>query len=512
MLPRLLTILLLVTLCLATSLHGQLPLYAGTADAFNLTVLKPGEDPAAKLKGNVFVQVLANKKTCYPGEPVQLTYRFCTRFVNMFTLLKTPSFNGFAVVDMQTPDLQDYTIENINGKAYRVFTLRKVQLYPMQPGNLLTDSVAIDNTLYFIKHDYLMRQPDFHQNTVAYMNELINRVQQGNAPAEALTTHKTIVHGSPVPILVKDYPAAGKPDSFAGATGQFNITASLAQQQLGTDEVGKLTVAISGSGNMMQVTAPEIRWPAGLEALEPTAVDRISHATMPVSGTQFFEYGFTAARPGQYTLPPLHFQWFNPQSGRYQSASTPPLTITVTQGSGQPSQLNKPPEAAKEQFFNKLFANRWWVAGPVIGLILLGLGLWMRNEHKKDKRAAAQAAQAKAAEAAKPQPVIEPANPLEKAAALLQGGPQSFFAQLKADLQQYLCFKLQMEPATFSKKTLTEALDRKGHDNALALELLQLWEAIEWQLYTPAADDAAKETLYHRALAAVETVKYRTQG
>jgi BatD DUF11 like domain len=511
MVTRLQLIVSWLVCCLGQQLFGQVAVGGNASSAIDKYVIRVNENAAEKVKGGLFVQVSADKRTCYQGEPVMLTYRFYSPFVNLFTLLKTPSFNGFSVVDMETPDINDYSLELIKGQSYKVYTLRKVQLYPMQIGSLQTDTVNIDNTIYFIKQDYLSRQSAFQQNPRVYLNALLEKLAFGTAPPDAFLTYQTTITSAPVYIKVKDYPAANKPPDFTGATGQFTIAASLPLPQLGTDEVGKLTVTISGKGNMMLLTAPDIQWPQGLEAFEPTLTERVSHTTMPISGSKFFEYKFTAAKPGSYTIPPIHFSWFDPQKGSYQTASTPSLTMKVAQGvqgTAQPAPTAGP-EPEREKFFNRLFANRWWVAGPVIGLILLGLFLWVRNENKKDKKA--KAVQLKFAETEKPEPIAEPANPLGLAAAMLaQDNSHAFYAQLNKDLQYYITHKMQLP--VFSKNTLAVTLDKQGISPATTIELLAVLEALEWQLYTPVSDATQMESLYHRSLSLVESIKYEAKG
>lgn len=494
----------------STSLYSQVP--SSITNGYSTYLIKPNDNIEAKTKGNLFIKVEANKRSCYMGEPILVTYKLCTRLKSLSTLVKNPSFNGFSVVDMPTPEIGKYDMERINGLFYNVFMLRKVQLYPLQSGVLTVEPAAIDNTIQFVKESFLLAQPAFAQNPNLYFTNMLERVDAGTAPSEALVTHKTTVLSEPLNITVKDYPAAGKPEKFAGATGRFNVTAALAQQQFTTDDVGRLTLGITGEGNMMLVTAPDIQWPKGLEAFEPAVVDRVSHTTMPISGSKFFEYRFTVAQPGRYTIPPISFSWFDVQKGGYQTASTAPITFDIQQGSGKKAIDTVTTQPEKEKFFNRIFSNRWWVAGPVIGLILIGLIVWMRNEHKKDKKNEAAIAAEKEAEAAKPMPIEEPANPLAEAAELLNQPQNShaFYTQLNTDLKKYLSLKLQL-PA-FTKKALAEALDKQGVSHTTVIELMQVLEALEWQLYTPVADATQMEALYHRSMDMVETIKYAIKG
>jgi BatD DUF11 like domain len=495
--------------CLGQQLYGQVAFSGNMPSAVANYVIRASENAADKVKGHLFIQTAVDKKSCYVGEPILLTIKLCTQLKSLSTLVKNPSFNGFSVIDMPTDDFNQYGFETIKGQLYNVFHLRKVQLYPQEAGNLQIESAVAENTIQFIKESFLLTQAGFSYSPEIIVKDMLERIDKGIAPKDAIATHQMTITSAPITINVKDYPAANKPLDFAGATGQFSIAASLPQPQLGTNEVGKLTVSISGKGNMMLLTAPDILWPQGLEAFEPTATERVSHATKPISGTKFFEYKFTATQPGTYTIPAIPFSWFDPQKGTYQTAHTQPLRMNVAQGVHHAAQPMPTVEPAREKFFNRLFANRWWVAGPVIGLILLGLFLWVRSENKKDKKAAM--GQAAPPETGNPAPIEEPADPLKLAAALFdKGNSHAFYTQLNNDLKNYLAHKMQLP--VVDKNALAAALDKQGISPATTIELLAVLEALEWQLYTPMSDAAQMEPLYHRSLSLVESIKYETKG
>lgn len=64
-------------------------------------ILRKGENPADKIKKNMLVRVEVDKNACYVGEPVVVTYKLYTRLKSESNMVKTPSFNGFSVLDMQ---------------------------------------------------------------------------------------------------------------------------------------------------------------------------------------------------------------------------------------------------------------------------------------------------------------------------------------------------------------------------------------------------------------------------
>jgi BatD DUF11 like domain len=474
-------------------------------------ILKTGENVDEKIRKNIFIRVVADKKTCYVGEPVLVTCKLYTRLKSESSFTRNPSFNGFSVIDMEPSHEGNYSIEKIDGREYNVFLLRKAQLYPLQPGVLQLDIAEVENNIRFIKEAYFQNQQEYQFNREQYLKYLTSNFDNAGIPAAAISHHKILVSSNPVSITVKDFPAAGKPTAFKGAAGSFSIKAALEKKQLTTDDAGKILVTISGAGNMMLITAPEIKWPAGVEVFEPKVSEELSKDNIPVSGARYFEFAFTLSQPGTLIIPPVSFSYFDTKAGRYKTDSTQAIKLEVVQGNGSPGNTATIAEGGSEKFFNTIFTNRWWVAGPVIGMILCGLFFWLRNENKKDKLAAIALDKAKK-ESVQNEPSISqiPAEPLALAAEQLhKGNHAEFYTILNSCLKSHLAALFSIHPAEMNKKTLVDALDKRGTANSIALSLTGLLDDIEWQLYTPFADASKMNEFYQRAVEITAALNYR---
>ena len=69
---------------------------AGTSEY----LLRPGEDPYQKISQNLFLKVMVNKQSCYPGEPVLAIFKLYSRLQSRSDIVKNPGFYGFTVYDM----------------------------------------------------------------------------------------------------------------------------------------------------------------------------------------------------------------------------------------------------------------------------------------------------------------------------------------------------------------------------------------------------------------------------
>ncbi|MEP6677299.1 MAG: BatD family protein [Ferruginibacter sp.] len=460
-------------------------------------ILHKGENVTDKVRKNIFIRVETNKNSCYVGEPIVATYKLYTRLKSESDLVQNPSFNGFSVIDLQQPDISNYTVERLNGKEYYVYTIRKAQLYPLQAGQLELEAAEVENNVRFIKEEYLKSQHGRPE-------DIYRDFAMANIPPAGIDAEKVSVKSNPVTVTVKPLPEQKKPASFKGAVGNFEIKAVLEKNNFTTDDAGKLNIAVMGSGNMQLITAPDINWPQGIEAFESVSTDELSKTTVPVTGTKYFSYPFTAGNPGSYTIQPVELSYFDATTNSYKTIQTEPLSFTVIKGNGRPSDSVTVVQPGKEKFFNHFFSNRWIIIVPIILLVFTGLFFWVRNENKKDDLAKAKAQQEsvnkelnKNAEALL---LADQADPLESVKECLEKlDSKNFYACLNSCLREFLSKKLNIPFEELSKKQIAEKMDRKGFSNDISIQLQQLMDEVEWQLYTSSSEEEKMQDIYERA-------------
>ena len=460
--------------------------------AYNDFILRKGENPADKIKRNMFVRLEVDKKSAYVGEPVVATYKLFTRLKSESNMVKNPSFNGFSVLDMQQPNDVSYHTEKFEGREYNVYTIRKVQLYPLLTGELDLGIAEIENNVQFIKAEYLNQQGGLFEDFV-----------NAGIPPEGVDIQKVTLQSKPLSILVKPLPDAAKPATFKGAVGNFNIEARVEKNNFSTDDDGKIAIIVAGEGNLQMINAPEIAWPQGIEGFESKATDDLFKGTVPVSGRKIFEFPFTVSQPGNYILPAVEFSYFNIKEAKYQTLTTKPIEITVTKGSGKPKTvLAQPTTKSNNNLLTKFFSNRLRVVSLVAMLIIIGLIVWLKRDTKNEKQLAADTKLAEEI-AANEKPVEEiltaQQNPLVLAEESLRHNDAAlFYSQLNTELKNYLSKILVMPAEDLNRKNIAEQLDVKGISNETSVELQKLLDEIEWQLYTPFADNEKMQEIYER--------------
>jgi hypothetical protein len=468
--------------------------------SFSEYILRKGENSVEKIKKNIFVRVEVDKKTTFIGEPVVATYKLYTRLKSESNMTKNPSFNGFSVLDIQQPNDLSYVTEKYEGRDYNVYTIRKVQLYPLLAGNLELGIAEIENKVQFIKEDYLNQYRD-----------MFNDFSDATIPPEGIYIEKVALQSKPLSVLVKPLPDAGKPAGFKGAVGNFSIETKIEKNNLSTDDDGKMAIIISGEGNLQMVNAPEIAWPDGFEGFDPKATDDLYKGTIPVSGRKIFEFPFTVSKPGKFYIPAIAFSFFDTRDASYKTVLSKPVEITITKGTGKPSALNIETGNKKGgNYLSKFFNNRLRVVSLIAVFIIIGLIIWLKKDTKKEKKVISDAqAYEEKTENEKSHEVIlsQPQNPLTLTEESLQRNEAGlFYKQLNQDLKNYLSKKLALPAEELNRKNIAEQLDAMGISNETAVSLQHLIDEIEWQLYTPFADTEKMKEMYERANELIQLV------
>ncbi|MBK7121666.1 MAG: protein BatD [Chitinophagaceae bacterium] len=480
-----------------TSPFGGMDPFAEPAPRLNYNdyILRKGENPVDKIKKNMFLRVEVDKQSCFVGEPLVATYKLYTRLKSESNLVKNPSFNGFSVLDLQPPnDMGGYSIEKFDGREYNVYNIRKVQLYPLLPGNLDLGNAEIENKIIFIKAEYANSQP-------GVMNDVLRDFANAAIPPDGLEEQKVILQNKPISVLVKPLPEENKPAGFKGAVGKFTIESRVLQNNFSTDDAGKMAIIISGAGNLQMINAPEISFPGDFDVFDSKATDDLYKGTVPVSGRKIFEYPFAVSKAGNYTLPEVSFSFFDTQDAAYKTVTSKPLEITVTRGTGKTKTIIAEDKTREPNFLVQFFSNRLRVVSLVAVLIIIGLIVWLKRDTKQEKKIMAESA---LPEAAVENPVedilMAQENPLATAEACLHGENSTlFYTELNLGLKHYLSGKLSIPAEALNRKNINERLDAKGISNETSVQLQELMNEIEWHLYTPYVDDAKMKEMYERA-------------
>jgi len=321
-----------------------------------LSVLKKGEKPANKIRDNFFVRAFASKQSCVVGEPIMITYKRCSRLQSASRITKQPVFSGCSVDEMTTEGVTP-GIESIDGKDYRTDVIRKVQLTPLQAGDLVIDTLAIESdiTLYEPATDASGKFQGSFQPHIEHV----------------LTASKPLV------IHVSELPAANKPKDFNNCVGAFSISAKAAKTNDTANENNSVIITIEGRGNFQTVSCPAIQWPANTQHFETATRDDINKMVFPSEGSKTFEIPFITKEAGKVVIPSLHFNYYDIDARQYKSLQTDSIVIMVSAAVPHSIDVAK----LSQDITNRKYI--WFVPGIAL---VAGVCLWWMYGRKEEEK------------------------------------------------------------------------------------------------------------------------------
>lgn len=246
-----------------------------------------------------FILLEVDKKTVYEGEQITATWHIYTRGnLDSLDRAKFPDLKGFwKEIIEEVPSLQ-FTEEMVNGLMYRKALLAAHALFPIKPGKTTIDEFKIKAKV---------RMP----------------TQFGWGSQQEYTKASKRAE-----ITVLPLPTEGKPLSFSGAVGQFQIQTQVDGTQFPAGQPISLRVRLEGQGNAKVIELPEIKWPENLEVYDTKSESKFFR-----DGLSFkeFEILVIAKNPGEVKIPQINFSYFDPTLKQYITKSTEEFSINITE-------------------------------------------------------------------------------------------------------------------------------------------------------------------------------------
>ncbi|RTL58377.1 MAG: protein BatD [Sphingobacteriales bacterium] len=482
-------------------------------------ILRKGEDPIAKIQKNLFVQVEVNKQTCYEGEPIVATYKLYTRLRSVSRVTKRPSFNGFSVVEMTQPENMDFHPDQLNGKPIYSTILRKVQLFPLQSGQLTLEPVEIASQVRFLKAG---DKPKNNNSIDDLFNDFFDDEMLNGETEE----HNLTLQSKPLTITVKPLPEAGKPVNFNGAVGKFTIQTALNNNNVTANENGTLKVLVEGKGNLSMINTPVINWPRGIEGFEATARENIDNSTIPISGTKTFDYPFTVTEKGKYEIPAVSLSYFNPETEKYETVNSAIVSFAVNKIAEKKAPVVSKDYPQEEEsfidkaknFYDDTLKGEWWWPAIVFLLLIWGGYQWrqkiklsraknelkrlMEEENKEDFAEAVPLTEG----------VITTFNtdPLDKARQQLKNNNSiGFYNELHNAVWSFLQQKYQLRPTEMNKKAVSDKLKADLFGENIVTGFIQILNTCELALYTPVHSQEEMYQLLQQAETFIKTIEHK---
>lgn len=440
---------------------------------------------------NLFLRANVTKTNVYEQEALVYTVKLYTTYdaVKFIGATAAPKFDGF-VVEESKDISQTLNYETYQGKTYATAVIARYIIFPQ-----MTGSLKIKGNTYTISVD----RREYYQDPFWGSLSVSQPLQLNVTPNDLAVNVKAL----PVP----------RPADFCGGVGRFSISSNLKGTDFRTNQTASVVYTISGTGNVKYVQMPDLAvlYPPQLEIYTPTSTPEITVGSSSVSGKMVFDYSFMPLEEGDFKIPPVKIVYFNPETGKYESAEARGYNLHVGKGSGSA----KSQERKKLHFDQKLdevkesglrhehrsmvrgFLFWLWYIVPFVALAGSVAG-WYRyrsqhadmaafNSRRADKLAARRLKRA--------------------AAAMKKGNRELFYDELLKALWGYLGDKMKMPTSELMRDNIRAMLAEKNVGEQESERMISMLDNAEFAKYSSAGGASDMQKDYREAIDVINGVE-----
>lgn len=445
----------------------------------------------------VFARLILSNTHVYEQQAIVASIKLYSRTqISGSGNYQDPTFEGFAVQEIDLKNIS-VDLENYQGKNYQVAVVRKYLLFPQHAGNLKITSG---------KYDLIIPVPRKVQGifgpTVIYSDV-----------TKTVSTQAATINVMPLP--------AGKPATYMGAVGEFSLTSTINREKLKTNDAVTIKLVLKGKGNVKFTKTPEVKFPEDFEVYDPKIDVQISG----LEGTKTIEYTAIARHAGDFTIAPVEFSYFDPESKSYKTTSTPVYHLKVEKGTGGGNaaisdytdkealkllnqdihfiKLGKQ-NLKKDQsaFYGGIGYWLWYIVPALLFIIFIIV-------NRKQARENANIALMKTKKANK----VASRRLKQAGKYLKEHNTGMFYEEVLKAVWGYLSDKLSLPLSELTRENVASELNKYGAGDELTDRFMNILDTCEFARYAPSQSDEAMDKLYEETIDAIgkmeNTVKKR---
>ena len=260
-----------------------------------------------------FGEITTAKKKIYAGEmiPVEISYYFDARYP--VQILSNPDLASEGLLVERFPDPKQ-SREDRDGITYNILTFHTL-LSAVKPGSIDVPPVKLKTQIQMPG----AVPPGFD-------NPVFQQMLGGQNPFTQ--TRELMVKTPSLHFDILPLPKEGRPASFAGAVGEFDSDAVVANPKPLPGDPAVLTVKIGGKGNFRAMGPPILTDSDGWRTYPPA--DKIdSSDALSLEGVKSFDFTLIAQEK-KTNSPGSEFSYFDPTTEKYVTLSTKPLPLKAS--------------------------------------------------------------------------------------------------------------------------------------------------------------------------------------
>ena len=434
------------------------PAMSGSSDA----------DTHTTADGAAFARLVLPKHELYVGETVPVEIQVGVRPGMVAQLNGLPTLKGDAFTLNKLSDKPDQTQQMIGDTSYTVLTWHSV-LAAVKPGEF---PLTVETPLTVQMRTAPAQMPEGMEGMFggSMFNDPFFRNFFGGTTEKQIT-----VASAPDALKVLELPAVGRPAGFSGAVGVFTVSSELSAASCTAGDPLTLRLKITGTGNFDRVSSAMLGQVNGWKTYHSTAKFTPADSA-GYSGEKEFEQAVIPMLPGRQTVPALAFSFFNPDTRRYETKTSAPLslevaptpasslaatatsTVSATPASEAPRDGLRPDHVETGNSvttLQPLYFQPWFV-GTQSALILSFAGSLIFLRRRESRANDADGTRRRAASGA----ITSCLNEMDAASSATDA--TRFFQSARAALQQQLATRWHVAPASITIAEIDARLNGEG--------------------------------------------------
>ena len=449
---------------------------------------------------DLFITASASKTNVYEQEAFVLTYKIYTRESNLqLNNAKLPDFKGFHSQEIEMTTNARWTPEHYQGRNYYTTVYRQFVLFPQQSGKLYIDPAQFQMTV----GKPVQSDDPFD----AFFNGGSNVIEI----KKSISTPKIAINVNPLP--------AGKPADFSGGVGEFNISSSINNKELKTNDAITIKLVISGTGNLKLISNPDIKFPDDFEVYDPKVDNQVRLTREGLTGNKVIEYLAIPRHAGTYKIPGVSFSYFDIRSKSYKTLKTEEYVINVEKGAGNADQVianftnkedlkvlgediryikqNEVTLQPKGSFFYGSMTYWLFYIIPALAFIIFFI------IYRKQAAENANVAKMRTKKANK-----VATKRMKLAGKLLsENKKDAFYDEVLKALWGYISDKLNIPVSRLSKDNIEEKLRNHGVNEELIKEFLNALNDCEFARFAPGDENQAMDKVYSSSIEVISKME-----
>ena len=312
---------------------------------------------------------------------------------------------------------------------------------------------------------------------------------------------------------------SGKPDSFYGGVGDFNISSSISTTEVKTNDAITLRLVVSGTGNLKLVANPEIKFPESFEVYDPKEDSKFKLTNEGLAGNKVIEYLLIPRSAGSFKIPATDFSYFDTKSKTYKTLKTEEYTIKVEKGEGNATQtianftnkenlkvLNEDirfirlNEVSLTPRGNYFFASTFYWLFYLIPSLVFALFAIL---YRKKIAANSNVAKMKTKKANK----VAIKRMKQAGKLLVDNKKEAFYDEGLKALWGYVSDKLSIPLSMLSKDNIEDALRSHQVDDKQIKEFIAILNECEFARFAPGDPSQAMDKVYKSSLEVIEEME-----